>query len=90
MPGTQTPADWVLPSTGGLVAGDTGRGVVIVPDSLLGVPKGLSEAGEVRVEVGRRGDDLQEPGMDLCREPGGQEVLVGVEPPGKGAEAELS
>ena len=40
------------------------------PDSLLGVPKGLSEAGEVRVEVGGRGDDFQEPRMDLRREPG--------------------
>ena len=57
-------------STGGQVAGGTGRGIGLVPDSLLGVPKGLSEAGEVRVEVGGRGDDFQEPRMDLRREPG--------------------
>ena len=31
------------------------------PDSLLGVPKGLSEAGEDRVEVGRRGDASRSP-----------------------------
>lgn len=62
-----------------------GKQAVLVPDSLLGVPKGLAEAGEVRVEVRRRGDDLQEPGMDLCREPGGQEGLVGVQSPGLGA-----
>lgn len=49
------------------------EGRVLVPDSLLGVPKGLSEAGKVRVEVRGRGDDFQEPGMDLCGEPGGQE-----------------
>lgn len=51
-----------------------GKGAVLVPDSLLGVPKGLSEAGEVRVEVGGRGDDFQEPGMDLRGEPGGTGV----------------
>ena len=57
-------------STGGQAAGGRGRGVGLVPDSLLGVSKGLSEAGEVRVEVGRRGDDFQGPRMDLRREPG--------------------
>ena len=63
------PQAWFL-STGGQVAGGTGRGIGLVPDSLLGVPKGLSDAGKVRVEVGRRGDDFQEPRMDLRREPG--------------------
>lgn len=53
-----------------------GKGAVLVPDSLLGVPKGFSEAGKVRVEVGGRGDDFQEAGMDLCGEPGGQEGPV--------------
>lgn len=67
-----------------------GDGLVLVPDSLLGVPKGLSEAGEVRVEVGGRGDDLQEPGMDLHGEPGGQEGPVDVQLPGTTAGAELS
>lgn len=51
-----------------------------VPDSLLGVPKGLSKAGEVRVEVRGRGDDFQEPRMDLCGEPRLGEDSVGVQP----------
>lgn len=73
MPATQAPANQVLHSGGQVAEGGTWSGVVLLPDSLLGVPKGLSEAGEVRVEVGVRGDDLQEPGMDLRGEPGNGE-----------------
>lgn len=67
-----------------------GEGGMLVPDSLLGVPKGLSEAGEVRVEVGGRGDDLQEPRMDLRGKPGGKERRVGVQRPGTRVRAEPS
>lgn len=71
------PTAWAL-STGERRLLGNWKGIVLVPDSLLGVPKGLSEPGEVRVEVWGRGDDLQEPGMDLCGEPEGQEGPVGV------------
>lgn len=74
-----------------MVGGGTGKEAVLIPDSLLGVPKGLSEAGEVRVEVGGRGDDFQEPGMDLRGEPwGGQGRPVGMQPPGTAVGAALS
>lgn len=37
------------------------------PDSLLWVSEGLSESGEVGVEVDGRRDDLQQTRLDLCR-----------------------
>lgn len=37
------------------------------PHSLLWVSEGLSQSGEVRVEVDRRRDDLQQTWLDLCR-----------------------
>lgn len=65
VPHTQAPRDGLQAQEGRAL-----RRAAAVPDSFLGVSKGLAEAGEVRVEVGGRGDDFQESRVDLRGEPG--------------------
>lgn len=76
--GIQILIDWVF-SIGGLVVESMGGGGLLVFDFFFGIFKGFSETGEVRVEVGGRGDDFQEFGMDFRGEFGGQEGIVGVQ-----------